>query len=120
MATDYNTPVGQVRLLIGDESATPIFSDEQITGFLAINPIMKRAAADALDAIASSEALLSKKITTQDRATDGPAVAAELRKHAIQLRAQADADDDTEDSYFDITPFQPYWHHAHEAEEWRY
>jgi len=79
----------QVRLLIGDTDQE-IFSDTELSNFLEINVgSVKRAAADALDTIASSEALLSKKITTQDRSTDGPAVAEALRKHADALRARA-------------------------------
>lgn len=107
---DYSTSTGQVRLLIADLGDPPILSDDMIQGFLDMQSSVKRAAADALDAIASSEALLSKKLRTQDRQTDGPAVAAELRKHAQQLRAQADAEDETaaEDAHFGIVEFSPY------------
>lgn len=49
-------------------------------------------AADALDAIATTEVLLSKKLQTKDLSTDGPAVAAELRKQATALRTRAKAD----------------------------
>lgn len=91
MAIDYTTPEGQVRLLIGDlDTAKPLFGDAELQGFLQLcNGSIKRAAADALDTIASSEALLSKKITTQDRSADGPAVADALRKHAEALRKRA-------------------------------
>lgn len=44
------------------------------------------AAADALDMVATSEVLISKKITSQDVTTDGPAVAAALRAQANHLR----------------------------------
>lgn len=90
-----------VRLLIADTEAD-IFDDSEITQFLVINQgSVKRAAADALDTIASSEALLSKKITTQDRSTDGPAVADALRRHAEALRTRAQAEEDAaEDSPF--------------------
>lgn len=85
----------QVRLLIGD-TESEIFSDTELTSFLSMNKeSVKRAAADALDTIASSEALLSKKITTQDRSTDGPAVADALRKHAEALRGRAKEEEDT-------------------------
>lgn len=95
MAVDYTDPVQQVRLLTGDTSTTdPDFTDEQVRGFLTItNQSVFRAAADALDATASSEALISKKITTQDRSTDGAAVADALRKHAAALRKRADDED---------------------------
>jgi hypothetical protein len=100
VAIDYNTPAGQVRLLIADVATNPndrLLDDDQVDGFLAMNSDSVRlAAADALDAIASSETLVSKKIRTQDLATDGPAVAADLRAHATRLRdtaVQADGDE---------------------------
>lgn len=93
----------QVRLLIADTAAAPdqLLVDDQIEGFLELNAqSVRRAAADALDAIASSETLVSKKIRTQDLSTDGPAVADSLRKHADRLRSQADDEDGVE--LFDI------------------
>lgn len=48
----------------------------------------KLAAAAALDVIASSEALILKKIELLDLKTDGPAVAKALREHAKALREQ--------------------------------
>jgi hypothetical protein len=48
----------------------------------------KLAAAAALDVMASSEALVQKKIRLLDLQTDGPAVAAALREHAKRLRDQ--------------------------------
>ena len=100
---DYNDPVSQVRLIIGDTNADdPDFDNDQIKGFLTIaRDSVLRAAADALDAIATNEALLSKKIRTQDRQSDGPAVADALRKHAEALRKRAqDEDDAVEDDPF--------------------
>jgi hypothetical protein len=104
MAIDYETPLGQVRLLISDvNDAEPILTDTHINGFLGLNgENVRRAAADALDAIASSEALVSKAIRTQDLQTDGAKVADALRKHADRLRAQADAEMDDDGFVFDI------------------
>lgn len=48
----------------------------------------KLAAADCLDIIATSEALIQKRIKMLDLSTDGPAVADSLRKHAQTLREQ--------------------------------
>lgn len=92
---DYTTPVGQVRLLIADvDPDGQVFTDDQLNGYLSItHQSVKRAAADALDAIATSEALISKVITTQDRSTDGAKVADALRKHAAALRKRADDED---------------------------
>ena len=114
---DYSTPTGQVRLLIADLSTPPIMDDAMLEGYLGMHgyvggdtasierPGIWRAAADALDAIATSEALTSKKIRTQDLSTDGPAVAAELRKQAAALRGKADQADAESDSFFEIIPF---------------
>ena len=104
MSGDYTTDVGQVRRIIGDLDVNKqIFGDGELEGFLALaDGSVKRAAAEALDTIASSEALISKKITTQDRASDGPAVADALRKHAAALRGRAKEEEDAleEESFF--------------------
>lgn len=102
---DYNTPVGQIRLLIADVDTgeNQIFSDDQLEGYLSItHQSVKRAAADALDAIASSEALTSKVIQTQDRSVDGSKTADALRKHANALRARAKEEEDAieDDPFF--------------------
>lgn len=93
---DKVDPVQTVRLLIADvDTNNPLITDEQIQVYLDLNTgRVRRAAADALDAIAVSEALVSKKIRTQDLTTDGPALAAELRAHAKRLRDQGDAEED--------------------------
>lgn len=105
MEIDYSTPVGQVRLLIADVGEPAILDDPQVEGYLAINAgNVRRAAADALDAIADSETLVSKVIKTQDLSTDGAKTADSLRKHADRLRAQAEDDD----FVFDVIDYQPY------------
>ena len=75
-----------VRLLIDDPETGGVFDLSEIRLFLATAGHPLLAAADALDVLATSEVRLSKKITTQDLTTDGPAVAAELRKQAEALR----------------------------------
>ena len=77
-----------VRTLIADDTNPYLFTTEQLGEFVIRAGSALLGAAMALDVIASSEALLSKKITTQDLSTDGPAVADSLRKHAAALRAQ--------------------------------
>lgn len=77
-----------VRTLIADDTEPCLFTTEQLGEFVLRAGSTLLGAAMALDVIASSEALLSKKITTQDLSTDGPAVAESLRKHAAALRAQ--------------------------------
>ena len=110
MLTDFNSPTGKVRLLTADLSEPAALSDEIIEGYLGLysdaDPqcMIWRAAADALDAMATSELLASKKIRTQDLSTDGPAVAAELRKKATELRLRADEANTVDGSFFDVIP----------------
>lgn len=113
-----DTAVGQVRLLTTDvDEAFPLHTDAEITAFLALEGgNVKRAAAAQLETIATSETLVSKKITTQDLSVDGPAVAEDLRKRAKLLRDQVRQDvvndrDDTayDDGYgFDSVDFNRY------------
>lgn len=78
-----------VRLLIADTDApNQIFTDAQLDQFLTLETYVKLAAAQALDTIASNEALVSKKIRTLDLQTDGPAVATALHAQADSLREQ--------------------------------
>ena len=91
MFYDVTSDEGRVRLLIDDTTNPALFEDAEIEQILALNAgNVHRAAAQLLLLIAGSEARLSKKVTTQDLATDGPAVAAELRAQAAALRKQAD------------------------------
>lgn len=107
---DYNTPIGQVRLLVPDteplenpkdltDNPEYIFSDAQIQAFLVLySNNVKRAAAAAKLALATSEALISKVIKTYDFSTDGAKLGAELRAQAKQLQDEA-REDDMYDSY---------------------
>lgn len=124
MAIDYTQATGQVRLLISDvDQQNEILSDDMIAGFLSRYGVaadgpttprgpVSRAAADALDTIATSEALVGKVIRTGDGlSTNGATVADALRKHAAALRARAleeDEDDGTAGGYFGVAEFQPY------------
>lgn len=102
------SPVETVRLLISDTSTgdARIFTDGEIGAFLTLEASdVKRAAAQALDAIASNEAMVGKVIKSQDLSTDGPKVADALRKHALVLREQAAADDE---GFFDIVDYVEY------------
>jgi hypothetical protein len=109
--TDPSTPVGMVRLLIADtDPDNALFLDGQIEAFLtAEGDSPKRAAALALDSIAISEALISKKFSTQDLSVDGPAVAKELRAQAASYRAQAQAEEDAETAEDYGLEIQPLW-----------
>lgn len=105
ITTDPATDIGLIRLLITDgDETSPLFTDEQIDAFLTVEGNVKRAAALALEVIARSEVLVSKRISTQDLSVDGPAVAAELRASAAALREQGD-DGTGDDGYgLDIVP----------------
>lgn len=100
--------IAQVRLLTADVGTgeNQVLTDLQVGGYLDLNDgNVRRAAADVLDAIAISEALVSKVIRTQDLATDGSKVAATLQARAAQLRAQADAQDADVDGGLEIVEF---------------
>lgn len=78
-----------------------ILSDASLTALLELYPDVRRAAAAALDTIASNESLVQKKIKSLDFQSDGPAVAKDLRAHAAELRRQAD-EEETAGGSFDI------------------
>ena len=104
---DYTTPLLQVRLLISDVQAAPnqILDDDQVNGFLTLNSDNVRlAAADALRAIATSEALISKVIRTQDKSTDGAKLAEALLKLADKYEQQGRDSQDDDADLFDIVP----------------
>lgn len=116
MAVDYSTDVGKVRALIPDteeidytDSGTPSFliDDDQIEALLAVNSDnIKRAAADAIDALATSEAYISKVTRTEDLQTDGAKVGNMISLRAARLRASADEDEERElEDAFTIVPF---------------
>lgn len=92
---DLTNDVGKVRLIIQDGASSDssikdaaIFQDADVQGFLDLEGSIKLAAAQALDAMASSESMVMKRITLLALKTDGPATAADLRKHAQMLRDQ--------------------------------
>lgn len=95
---DFETAVGQVRLLIGDTDPVPgtedaldgvgtyvFFSDREITAYIALTGGPRAAAAQILRAIAASTALKLKKWTSADLAVDGPAIASALLRAAAAL-----------------------------------
>ncbi|PYG00166.1 hypothetical protein SAMN05216184_104105 [Georgenia satyanarayanai] len=120
-------PLDTLRLLLADvDPDRQVLTDDHLTGYLALNDIpdpqleidttdrwrVRLAAADALDAIAVSEALVGKVIRTQDLTTDGVKVAAELRAQAAGHRARAaqeraETDEDDGDS-IGVLEFHPW------------
>lgn len=103
---DLATDVGQVRLIIPDRvntAAEPaMFSDEELAAFLTLEDGVRRAAAAALETIASDQALVLKVMKVQNVSTDGAALARELRARATALRAQAAAADADDGDLFDV------------------
>ena len=105
MAFTYNltTDAGKVRLLCTDSVvANEIFNDDEIDAFLALeSEDVRKAAALALETIASSEVLVQKRIRLLELTTDGPAESAELLKRAKLLRDQAADEEAGTDSMID-------------------
>lgn len=119
---DPTTTIGMVRLLIPDKApALLLFTDADISGFLALEgSSVKKAAALALETAASSEAMVSKVIRTQDLSADGAKVSDALLKRAAGLRQQADDEDPAVGGGFDIVDFVDPHHRraAYELVEW--
>lgn len=109
MTIDYTTDIGKIRLLVGDTATTAIFSDTQYNAFLAVEgDDIRLAAAQALDAIASSKAMLARKAKIGNLSLDETSVAKELRERASSLREQAtQRDNDGDGAAFDIVDFDP-------------
>lgn len=85
-----------------------LLTDAQITGILTNygsdfdgGDAVMLTAADCLDIIASSEAMIQKKIKMLDLETDGPSIARSLRDHAVMLRKQV-LDPDFQGDVFDL------------------
>lgn len=93
-----------------DQAASYLFSDSVLGRYLRMHGATaeagvwaaslaqtKRALADAYMALGTSEMLILKKITSQDRSTDGSVLANQYRQMAKQLRDEADELDASED-----------------------
>ena len=113
---DYTSPIGQVRVLIPDlrkledlrdlrNEPRYLFTDDEILAFLAIsNGNVKRAAADACDAIGMDKALQLLVLKTDDKQTDGAKLLDAIVKRAKTLREQAKEDDENNLSFDVIMP----------------
>lgn len=99
----FSSDTARLRLLIPDRVDPPVFDDDELATFLALETGLKRAAALALEVIASDEALTQKVIRVQNLSTDGAATARVLLGRAEKLRDQATQDEEREDGgAFDI------------------
>ena len=113
---DYTSPIGQVRVLIPDlrkledlrdlrNEPRYLFTDDEILAFLAVNNgNVKRAAADACDAIGMDKALQLLVLKTNDKQTDGAKLLDAIVKRAKTLREQAKEDDENNLSFDVIMP----------------
>lgn len=113
---NYTSSVGQVRVLIPDlrkledlrdlrNEPRYLFTDDEILAFLAINNgNVKRAAADACDAIGTDKALQLLVLKTDDKQTDGAKLLDAIVKRAKALREQAKEDDENNLSFDVIMP----------------
>lgn len=117
---DYTSPVGQVRVLIPDlrkledlrdlrNEPRYLFTDDEILAFLAVNNgNVKRAAADACDAIGMDKALQLLVLKTDDKQTDGAKLLDAIVKRARALREQAKEDEENNLSFDVVYPsFEP-------------
>jgi hypothetical protein len=92
--TDPTTDIGKIRLLCFDRNASyPIFQDDDIEAFIALEVGVKRSAALAIETIATQQALILKVIRNLNLSTDGAKLAETLFKRAKALRDQADIED---------------------------
>ena len=100
---DPTTDLGAVRLIIGDSDATNImFQDNEVQTFLNLTQAnVYRAAALAIDTIATNQAMTLKVMSLLDLHTDGATLAKALRDHAVQLREQANISDAANGVLFD-------------------
>lgn len=113
---DYTSPIGQVRVLIPDlrkledlrdlrNEPRYLFTDDEILAFLAVNSgNVKRAAADACDAIGMDKALQLLVLKTDDKQTDGAKLLDAIVKRAKTLREQAREDDENSLSFDVVMP----------------
>lgn len=135
---DLSSGIGRVRKYVPDlvlledpknPEAPPsyYFSDAEVAGYLleysdepdtATRSQVKRAAADLIDALANNEALVLKKIKTEDLETDGPATANSLRAGARALRDRAAQEDEEESQFVGVIPFRHF--HPPTRMPWRY
>lgn len=122
---DFTSDIGRIRALIPDVEQVDqdntgvvnyLFEDDHLAAILAVQrsvsgaPMarLRRAAADAVDALATSEAYISKVIKTEDLMTDGAKVANAMTTRAANLRRDADREEDEIGAAaFEVVSFQP-------------
>lgn len=105
MTFTYNLSdaIGKVRMLIPDRvEGNAVFTDEEIQAYLDMNDSNVRlAAAEALETIASDEAMTLKVISTLDLTTNGASTSDAILRRAELLREQAKEKDTDDGGSFD-------------------
>jgi hypothetical protein len=107
MPPDLESPVGQVRLLVGDTNPTPIqgqdglgtyfwFSDDELTALLSIKGSVESTAIYVLRMIAVTPAMQLKKWSSADLSVDGAAITNSLRALIKDIEAGVIAAGDLE------------------------
>jgi len=103
---DPTNSIGRMRMIIQDKDEQNVFfQDEELQAYLDMAGDVRRAAADALDSLASNQVMVLKVIRTLNLSTDGAATARALREHAKTLREQADVADAGDGGLFEIAEF---------------
>lgn len=89
---DPLTTIGKVRMVIPDRTESDAFwIDEEIESLIIENDNnWRRAAANALEIMASDAAIVDRVIRVQNLSTDGAAVSRALLQRAALLRQQAE------------------------------
>lgn len=101
---DPTTDIGRVRRTIPDKdnNEDTFWTDEEIQSFINDEGDWRRAAALALETMASDSALVMQLIHVQDLRTDGASVSNALLKRAQMLRQQANDSDANDEGGFEI------------------
>lgn len=123
---DFQTPVGRVRLLLGDTDPRPIlddegnaipgrgtymwYSDDEMASLLEIHGQKVRlVAAGVLRGIAASQAMRLKRWSSADLSVNGPAVSDALLKAAAALVDEQRAEDEADaGDFFVMAPVGGY------------
>lgn len=103
MSIDLSTDVGQFRLIVPDrDEANFVFTDDEVSAFISLEGDVRRAAALALETIASDNAMMLRYTQVLGLTVDGTRTSDALLKRAVALREQANQADDREGGAWDI------------------
>lgn len=103
---DPGSDIGKVRMLIPDRTAAAhVFEDEELSAYLGLADGPMRAAALALETVASDMAITLRITTVLGLSVNGAAASDAVLRRANALRAQADAADANAGGAFDWAEF---------------